>query len=77
MQPEVITRKILIKQIYFTNIYFDVIGYNFSQTNIKLDEIDIMNIINDNTFNLHNSFLDNANRYMKVILKCKLIGVAM
>ena len=25
-----------------------------------------MNIINDNTFNLHNSPLDNDNRYMKV-----------
>ena len=43
--------------------------------NIKHDEIDIMNIINDNTFNLHNSFLDNDNRNMKVTLKSKLIGV--
>ena len=34
-----------------------------------------MNIINDNTFNLHNSLLNNDNRYMKVTLKSKLIGV--
>ena len=45
-------------------------------TNIKRDEIDIMNIINDNTFNLHNSLLKNDNRYMKVTLKFKLIGIA-
>ena len=45
-------------------------------TNIKRDEINIMNIINDNTFNLHNSLLNNDNRYMKVTLKSKLIGVA-
>ena len=38
-------------------------------TNIKCDEVNIMNIINDNTFNLHN-------KYMKVILKSKLIEVA-
>ena len=44
--------------------------------NIKLNEIDIINIINDNTFNLHNSLLNNDNRYMKVILKSKLTGVA-
>ena len=45
-------------------------------TNIKDDEINIMNIINDNTFNLHNSILNNGNRYMKVTLKSQLIGVA-
>ena len=45
-------------------------------TNIKCDEINIMNIINDNTFNLHNSLLNNDNKYMKVSLKSKLIGVA-
>ena len=44
--------------------------------NIKRDEINIMNIINDNTFNLHNSHLNNDNRYMKVTLNSKLIGVA-
>ena len=33
-----------------------------------------MNIINDNTFNLHNSLLNNDNRYMKV--KSKLIEIA-
>ena len=43
-------------------------------SNIKHDEINIMNIINDNTFNVHNSLLNN--RYMKVTLKSKLIGVA-
>ena len=31
-------------------------------TNVKHDEINIMNIINDNTFNLHNSLLNNDNR---------------
>ena len=35
-----------------------------------------MNIINDNTFNLHNSLLNNNDRYMKVTLKSKVIGVA-
>ena len=35
-----------------------------------------MNIINDNTFNLHNNLSNNDNRYMKVTLKSKLIGVA-
>ena len=28
-----------------------------------------MNIIDDNTFNLHNSLLDNSNRYMKITPK--------
>ena len=45
-------------------------------TNIKRKEIIIMNIINDNTFNLHNSLLNNDNRYMKITLKSKLIGDA-
>ena len=35
-----------------------------------------MNIINDNIFNLHNSFLNIDNKYMKVTLESKLIGVA-
>ena len=42
-------------------------------TNIKHDEIYIMNIINDSTFYLHNLFLNNDNRYMKVNLKSELI----
>ena len=41
----------------------------------RRDEIYIMNIINDNTFNLHNSLLNNDNWYMKVILKSHLKGV--
>ena len=45
-------------------------------TNIKRDEINILNIINDNTFNWHNSLLNNDNRNMKVTLKSKLIGIA-
>ena len=44
-------------------------------TNIKSNEINIINIINDNTFNLHYNLLDNNNKYMKVT-KSKLIGVA-
>ena len=32
MQLEVIARNILTKQIYFTNVYFEFIGYNFSET---------------------------------------------
>ena len=36
------------------------------RTNIKCD---IMNIINDNTFNLHNSLLYNNNGYIKVTLR--------
>ena len=43
-------------------------------TNIKHDEINIMNIINDNTFNLHNSLLNNENSQMKISLKSELIG---
>ena len=35
-----------------------------------------MNIINDSTFKMHKSFLNNDNRYMKITLKFKLIGVA-
>ena len=46
-----------------------------TSTNIKRYEINIMNIINDNNFNLHNRLLNNNNRYMKVTLKSKLIGV--
>ena len=44
-------------------------------TNIKRDEINIMNIINDNTYILHNSLLNSDKRYMKVTLKSKT-GVA-
>ena len=33
-----------------------------------------MSIINDNTFNLHSSLVNNENRYMKVTQKSKLIG---
>ena len=35
-------------------------------SNIERDEINIMNIINDNTFNLHNSLLNNDNMYKRV-----------
>ena len=45
-------------------------------TNISCDEINIMTIINDNTFNPHNNFLNNENKYMKVTQKSKIIGVA-
>ena len=34
-----------------------------------------MNIINDNTFYLHNSLLNNDNIYMKVTLKSEQTGV--
>ena len=33
-----------------------------------------MNIINDNTFNLHDNHLNNDNRNMKVTVKSKLTG---
>ena len=36
----------------------------------------IMNIINDNSFNVHNSLLNYDNKYMKGTLKSKLIGVS-
>ena len=50
---------------------------NFAKqsTNIKRDEINIMNIINDKTYNLHNKFFNNDKRYMKVTLKSKIIEV--
>ena len=35
-----------------------------------------MNIINNTTFNMHNSLLNNDDKYIKVTLKSKLIGVA-
>ena len=35
-----------------------------------------MNIIHDNTFNLHKSLLNNKNRNMKVSLKSMIIGDA-
>ena len=38
-------------------------------TNINQDEINIMNTINDNTFNLPNNLLNNDNRYMTFTLK--------
>ena len=41
-------------------------------TNIKRDEIYKINIINHNTFNRCNRFLNNDNRYMKVTLKSLL-----
>ena len=44
-------------------------------TNIKRDEFNIMNIINDKIFYQHKSPLNNGNRHMKVTLKSKLIGV--
>ena len=50
--------------------------YKIQGTNIKHKEINIMSIINDNTFNLHNRLLDNENRYRKVTHKSKFIGVA-
>ena len=54
-----IKKKILVKQ----------------SANIKHDEINIMNIINDNTFNLYNSLLNNDKRDMKVTLKFNLVRV--
>ena len=45
-------------------------------TNIKRDEINIMNIIDDNTLNRHNSLLDKDNRYTKITLRLKLTRVA-
>ena len=42
------------------------------RTNIKWEEINIKNVINDNTFNLHKNFLNNDNRYIKVTLKSKI-----
>ena len=47
-----------------------------TSTNIKHDEINIMNIINDKNFNLYYSLLKIDNRYMKVTLKSKLTGFA-
>ena len=38
-------------------------------TNIKRNEINIMNIINVNTFNMHNGLLNYDNWLMKVTLK--------
>ena len=36
-------------------------------TNIKCDEINIMNSVNDNTFNLHDSLLNNDNRSGEIV----------
>ena len=45
-----------------------------TSTDNKRDEINIMNIINENTFNLN--LLNNDNRYMKITQKSKLKGVS-
>ena len=45
-------------------------------TNIKRDEINIMNLINNNIFNLHNNLLNNDNRYMKDTQNSMPTGVA-
>ena len=58
------------------NLLHIMIVKQIRETNIKRDEINIMNIINDNTFNLYISLLNNDNRYMKFTLKSKQIGVA-
>ena len=60
--------------MYKTHLNFSGTNQEKS-TNIKRDEINKMNIINDNTFNLHNSLLSNDNKYMKVILKSMLIEI--
>ena len=52
---------------------------NFSRANqeksanIEHGEINILIIINDKTFDLHNSFLNKNNRNIKVTLNSKLI----
>ena len=43
-------------------------------TNIKCDENNKMNIINDNTFNQHNNFLNNDNR-LWVLLKVFMLFI--
>ena len=62
--------------IWRTPILAKQIKKKQSTTNIRRDEINIMNIIYGNTFNLHNSLLNYDNKYMKVTLKSNLIGVA-
>ena len=37
----------------------------------------MINIINDNTFKLYNNLLNNDNRYIKVTVKFKLIGITV
>ena len=56
-------------------MHLNFIRANQEKTNIKRDEINILHFINDNTFNLHNSLLNNDSRYVNVTLKSKLIGV--
>ena len=41
----------------------------------NVNENDIINIINDNSFNQHKSPLNNDNRYLKDTLNSKPIGV--
>ena len=43
-------------------------SWKIEKTNINRNEINIMNIINDNTFNQHKSLLNNDNRSIKVTL---------
>ena len=42
-------------------------------TFIKRDEIDIMNFINENTFNLHNRLLNNNNKNRS----CKVVNFGL
>ena len=68
-------KKIFLAQIENQRYPVKVMVFVTGQIKKKRDEINITNIINDNTFNLHNSFLDNHNKYVKVSLKSKLIGI--
>ena len=63
-------RKIVLKkyllQIYILNLFRIILVKQ--SINIKRDEINIMNCINNNGFNLNNSLLNNGSGYMKVSL---------
>ncbi len=60
--------------LYKTHPNFDWSNQE-KNTNIENAEINTMNIINDNTFNLNNSLLNNDNSIIKVNLKSREIGV--
>ena len=64
-------------RLYITHPNFSRANQGKKQSiNIKRDEINMIHIINDNTFNLHNRPLINDNKHLKVTLKSKLIGVS-
>ena len=62
-------------QMYMMHTNFRRANQEKKTTNIKRNENNIMNIIFGNTFNQYNTFWNNDNKYMEVILKSMLMVI--